>query len=74
MQDYTPIDCDFYDRLEEAATLKQRVRLFLGTEEQADGVITDLVQHDDAEWVRMGDGREIRLDHVEGITLLVQNS
>lgn len=72
MEDYTPIDCNFYDRLEEAATLKQRVRLFLGTEEQADGVISDLVQHDGAEWVRLVDGREIRLDHVEGITLLAQ--
>lgn len=72
MDEYSPIDCNFYDRLEEAATLKQRVRLFLGAEEQVDGVIADLWQHDGAEWVRLADGREIRLDHVEGITLLVQ--
>lgn len=62
---YHPIDCSFYDRLEEAATLRRSVRLRFRTnsaEAGTEGVISDLLIRDGAEWLVLADGRSIRLD------------
>lgn len=61
---YVPIDCTLYDRYEQAATLKQRIRLVLvdGTEEE--GVITDLFSAEGAEHLRLNTGTTVRLDRI----------
>lgn len=62
---YRPIDCSFYDRLEEAATMRRRVGLRFyadGSETYTEGVITDLLIREGAEWLVLADGRRIRLD------------
>ena len=66
--DYTPIDCNFYDELEAAATQRRRVdlqyfndlrQLCLGA-----GVIETLFIRDKVEYMRLKSGEEIRLDHL----------
>lgn len=67
---YTPIDCDLYDRYEAAATLKQRVRLVLRDRPVSEGVIVDLFHRDKAEWLRLHDGSEWRLDDIREMNIL----
>jgi methyl halide transferase len=62
---YTPIDCNVYDRYEAAATLKQRVRLELVDGSAAEGIIVDLFHKEEAEWLRLEDGTELRLDRIK---------
>lgn len=66
--DYTPIDCNYYDLLEAAATQRRRVdlqyfndlrQLCLGS-----GVIDTLFIRDKVEYMRLKSGEEIRLDHL----------
>jgi Rho-binding antiterminator len=70
---YQPIDCNFYDRLEAWATLKQSVNIVFqqGAEnQQVKGVIEKLFIRGGAEFMRLDNGLEIRLDklvEVEGI-------
>lgn len=61
---YVPIDCSLYDHFEAAATLKEHVRLELQDGSAAEGVIVDLFQREGAEWLRLADGIELRLDRV----------
>lgn len=64
---YIPIDCSFYDRLEEAATLRREVRLRYrdgDMEAEVRGVIADLGIADGAEWLTMEDGFRLRLDQL----------
>ncbi len=64
---YIPINCSFYDRLEEAATLKREVVLRFRNgehEEQKRGVIADLGITDGIEWLTLRDGFRLRLDHL----------
>lgn len=68
---YQPINCDFYDRLEAAATLRQTVDLRL-TEASlvgatAQGRIVDLYIKEGAEWLKLADGTEIRLDWLQAM-------
>lgn len=67
-EEYRPIDCGLYDRLEEAATLKRRVviryRDELGEISEIEGRIKDLQVRDGAEWMVLEDGVMIRLDHI----------
>lgn len=65
---YTPIDCNYYDRLEAHATLRQRVSI----EYYGDGVskitvlknalIVDLQTRNKVEFMILEGGQEIRLD------------
>lgn len=66
---YIPIDCSLYDRYEAAATLKQQVRLSLVDGEVLEGVIVDFFHKDKAEWMRMKDGHELRLDTISSFEL-----
>jgi transcriptional antiterminator Rof (Rho-off) len=73
---YQPIACDFHDRLESFATLRQRVRLSLkngdsGAAEDlsAEGRIADIYTREDKqEFLRLDNGAEIRLDRILGIS------
>lgn len=68
-QDYVPIDCNLYDRYEAAATLRQHVILEHMDGTTLEGTIVDLFHRDKAEWLRMGNGRAVRLDHIRQMTL-----
>ena len=62
---YTPIDCYFYDRLEEAATLRRSCEIrFQGPSgpEMIKDFIIDLRLVEKAEWMILASGLEIRLD------------
>ncbi|MCF8238594.1 MAG: hypothetical protein K9I85_10590 [Saprospiraceae bacterium] len=66
-QPYHPIDCSFYDRLEEAATLRRFCSIEVS---DPDGVrmledrIIDLRIVDGAEWMFLAGGTQVRLDHL----------
>lgn len=66
--DYQPISCDFYDILEESATLKKRSIIhFYNTdwqEEQIVSRITNLFTKEKEEFVELENGEIIRLDHL----------
>lgn len=59
-----PIECALYDRLEEAATIKRPVTLVLSDGSTMKGKIDDLFVRDGAEWMRLQNGEEIRLDRI----------
>lgn len=62
---YTPIDCSYYDRLEEAATLRRIVTIEYMQDGQPATVsfrITDLRLLEGAEWMILDSGQSIRLD------------
>ncbi|MBL7952130.1 MAG: methyltransferase domain-containing protein [Flavobacteriales bacterium] len=61
---YEPIDCNFYDHFEAAATLKETVRFGLRDGSEREGIIVDLFVREHIEWMRLKDGSEIRLDEV----------
>lgn len=61
---YVPIDCNLYDRYEAAATLKKQVDLTLTNGEVVSGIIIDLFIREMAEWLRLNNGKELRLDEV----------
>ena len=63
-EEYAPIPCTLYDRLEEAATLQQVVDLTLEDGSRMSGRIVDLFTRDGSEWLRSEDGREVRLDAI----------
>ena len=68
MSDYTPIDCNLYDRYEAWATLRTALviahRTAEGAELIARGTITDLRNEDGGEWLVLSTGERIRLDHI----------
>lgn len=65
---YTPINCDLYDLLEEAATLKKVITLTIkednGTTQQVVGLIKTFTAHDGVEHLIMEDTTKIRLDKI----------
>lgn len=72
IQNYTPIDCNFHDRIESLATLRRRVEVV--HEDEADdeavseGVIVDLyTTPTKEEFLRMDDDTRIRLDRIVSI-------
>ena len=65
MKTYTPINCGLYDELEAFATTGKiiTVQFFInGTIAKETGKIVDLFSRDKAEFLRMANGIEIRLD------------
>lgn len=68
MSGYTPIDCNLYDRYEAWATLRTPLVIAYRTEQggvrTAQGTITDLRNEDGGEWVVLGGGERIRMDHI----------
>ncbi|GAA4020850.1 hypothetical protein GCM10022409_00460 [Hymenobacter glaciei] len=65
---YTPIDCNYYDHLEAAATQRHRVELqYFNDLRQlclGSGVIDTLFIREKVEYMRLKSGEEIRLDHL----------
>lgn len=65
---YTPINCDLYDFLEEAATLKKAVTLTIkednGAINQLVGVIKTFTAHNGVEHLIMEDATRLRLDKI----------
>lgn len=67
MTEYQPINCNLFDLLEEAATLKQKnVILFRGKRglQIVNGQIVDLFTREKVEFLRMKNTSEIRLDTI----------
>ena len=67
---YKPIDCSFYDRLEEAITLNTEVVLEIeqdGEIKPLKTTLIDLFIENKIEWVMTGIGDKVRLDHIQSI-------
>ncbi len=66
--DYKPVSCDLSDELEALSTLKKPVRLKieneLGRIEWRLGHIQDLYARNHADYLKLRDGTEIRLDKI----------
>lgn len=65
---YKPIDCSLHDRLESAATLRQVVSIDFRDAEgellHVEDRIVDVVSRDGAEYMKLAQGKEIRLDAI----------
>ncbi|MBE9181979.1 hypothetical protein IQ268_25760 [Oculatella sp. LEGE 06141] len=68
MNDYTLISCDFHDELEALATLRQTCQILYRNEvnEQVEtnSRIADVYAFNKADYLKLDDGTEIRLDHI----------
>lgn len=66
MEQYQPTNCDFYDVLEELATLRKHSNITFRSENGGTtilkGRITDLYTRDKVEFLKLDNGLEIRLD------------
>jgi len=66
--DYQPISCDFYDILEESATLKKRSIIhFYNTDQQEEQIVSrikNLFTKEKEEFMELENGRTIRLDRL----------
>lgn len=75
MTAYTPIACEFHDRLESWAIRRQPVDVIWTDddgERQETAVIADVFARDGADWVRLGTGDVFRADalvSVNGVAL-----
>ncbi len=71
MSDYTPVSCDFHDRLEAFATLRTLCRIVYQHPVQglteAHGRIVDVYAANRADYLRLQDGSEIRLDWIQSV-------
>jgi transcriptional antiterminator Rof (Rho-off) len=69
MQNYNPINCSFYDQLENAIVIKEKVSLEYLNENQSlekyDGILLDIYSKEKAEFVKLADGTSIRLDFIQ---------
>jgi transcriptional antiterminator Rof (Rho-off) len=67
---YQPVDCGFYDELG-LRMLRGRPSTLVvehgGDAETITGVIEDVFTEGEAEYVRLGDGRRIRLDRIRQV-------
>jgi len=65
---YSPISCEFHDRLEDLGTVRKPVRILFrdsdGLAQQRDAVITDVFSRSKAEYVALSTGEIIRLDQL----------
>lgn len=71
---YVPIDCDFHDELESAATLRRKVTLVVhdaAGERRLEDVIADLGHERPGEprgeYMTLGSGERIRFDRIVSI-------
>lgn len=67
-QPYVPISCQVHDEMLALATRRQECELTVesedGSAEQVRGVIVDVYSRDGAEYLRLHDGRNYRLDRI----------
>lgn len=63
---YTPIDCSYYDLLEHYSTVGEAIAVRFrdsgGVEQEENGRILDLSTREGVEYLKLDNGREIRLD------------
>ncbi|OWY64287.1 hypothetical protein B7486_48095 [cyanobacterium TDX16] len=68
MHDYCLVDCDFHDRLEALATLRQTCRIsyytVTGEIVEVQERIVDVYAANRADFLKLKDGTEIRLDRL----------
>jgi Rho-binding antiterminator len=67
MDEYTPVDCDFHDRFEALATLRKDCTIVYrnaGEIAEIRGKIIDVYAKNKADWCKMNNGTEIRLDWI----------
>ena len=68
MEEYKPVNCDFYDELESLATLKKKSDIIFtgesGGKSVIQGRIFDLYTRDHVEYMKLDNGLEIRLDEI----------
>ena len=66
--DYSPISCEFHDRLEDLATRRVRTSVRYRNEDgelqQRDATITDVFNRAGAEYVSLNSGETVRLDRL----------
>lgn len=71
---YRPIDCSLHDRFEAAAVRRDPVRIEWCDTDSAthttEGLIRDVVVRDGAEFLKMSDGSQIRLDRVSAFEIV----
>ena len=71
MTDYRPIACSVHDRLEDFAVRRTSLRVQYhdadGEDRVVQGRIADLYARDGAEYMRLDDGTEIRLDRLRDV-------
>ncbi|NET39912.1 MAG: hypothetical protein F6K19_49495 [Cyanothece sp. SIO1E1] len=71
MNSYQPISCSVYDQLEALATLRQQCQITYrdasGALVDIQGLIVDVYTLNQAEFLKMNDGTEIRLDAIVSI-------
>ncbi len=65
---YIPISCSFYDRIEEAIVLRKQVSLIYqlatGTEMLVETILKDTQTSSEGEFVLLMDGEKIRMDRI----------
>ncbi|MCI4668523.1 MAG: hypothetical protein MRZ79_10320 [Bacteroidia bacterium] len=65
---YVPINCNYYDKLEAWAVLRKNVSIKRYFPDGSDGIvegrIVDFFIREGAEYLKMADGHEIRLDYL----------
>ena len=66
--DYSPISCEFHDRLEDLATVRKLTRIRFrdrgGVLQQRDATIADVYSRAGAEYVSLSSGEILRLDQL----------
>jgi Rho-binding antiterminator len=71
MDSYTPVSCDFSDELESRATLRQECRIVYRNDAdekvEAEGLIVDIYAANKADYLKLKDGTEIRLDRIVSV-------
>lgn len=71
MDNYQPINCDFYDELEARATLRRHCRIEFrdatGQVQTTEAVIKDLYIRSKVEYMLLSTGLEIRLDRLVSV-------
>ncbi|NJP09091.1 MAG: hypothetical protein HC866_06065 [Leptolyngbyaceae cyanobacterium RU_5_1] len=69
--EYVLVSCDFHDQLESLATLRQECRIVYRNAAdklvELDGRIVDVYAANKADFLKLNDGTEIRLDRIESV-------
>jgi Rho-binding antiterminator len=68
MDVYVPVSCDFHDQLAALATLRQKCQIVYRTEAddviEVEGWIIDVYAANRADYLKLKDGAQIRLDRI----------
>ncbi|BAY43722.1 hypothetical protein SAMD00079811_13030 [Scytonema sp. HK-05] len=71
MDAYIPVSCDFHDELEALATLRQECRIVYSNAAnelvEVQGLIVDVYAANKADFLKLKDGTEIRLDKIVSV-------